>query len=119
VLLHGDFTVFDYSPSIDLVDQSAGVDTNKTYLTTLKDGKASLTTNFQSGTAVGGTASFSRVYEGASGTVVWSPEGTAAAKPKYTIPAIAMGAVFSYPYAGLVEAKCDFQQNGARVEGTN
>lgn len=119
VQLNGDFTAFDYTPSIDLVDQSAGSDTNKTYLTTLKDGKASLTANFQAGTAVGGTASFSRLYEGASGTVVWSPEGTAATKPKYTIPALAMGAVFSYPFAGLVEAKCDFQQNGARVEGTN
>lgn len=119
VTLNGDQTLFDYAPSIDLVDQTAGADTNKTYLTTLKDGKASLTAYLQAGTASGGTLTFSRVYEGAVGTIVYSPEGTAATKPKYTLPVIAMGAAFSYPFAGNVEAKVDFQQNGARTEGTN
>jgi hypothetical protein len=119
VTISGDQTILDYTPSIDLVDQTAGADTNKTYLTTLKDGKASLTAYLQAGTASGGTLAFSRVYEGAVGTIIYSPEGTAATKPKYTLPVIAMGAAFSYPFAGNVEAKVDFQQNGARTEGTN
>lgn len=119
VSLNGDFTAFDYTPSVDLLDQTAGADTNKTYITGVKDGKASLTALLQAGTASGGTVAFSRVYEGAEGTVIWSPEGTAATKPKYTMPVIAMGAAFTYPFNALVEAKVEFQQNGARVEGTN
>lgn len=119
VQLNGDQTSFEYTPSIDLVDQTAGADTNKTYITGVKDGKASISALFQAGTATGGTATYSRVYEGAAGTIVYSPEGTAATKPKYTLPVIAMGAAFTYPFDKLVEVKCDFQQNGARVEGTN
>jgi len=117
--LTGDQTAFDYAPSIDLVDQSAGADTNKTYLTTLKDGKASLNCLFQAGTVAGGTIMASRLTEGVNGTIVWSPEGTAASKPKYTMPAISMGASFTYPFANNTELKAEFQQNGARVEGTN
>ena len=119
VTISGDQTILDYTPSIDLVDQTAGADTNKTYLTTLKDGKASMTALLQAGTANGGTLTFSRLAEGSSGTIVWSPEGTAATKPKYTMAAISMGAGFSYPFDNRVEVKVDFQQNGARAEGTN
>ncbi len=119
VTISGDQTLFEYAPSIDLVDQTAGADTNKTYLTTLKDGKASMTALLQAGTASGGTLTFSRLSEGTPGTIIWSPEGTAASKPKYTMPAISMGANFSYPFDNRTEVKVDFQQNGARIEGTN
>ena len=117
--LSGDYRSLDYTPSIDMVDQSAGADTNKTYITALKDGRVSLTAVFQSGNVAGGTAMAAVLAEGNSGTLIWSPEGTAATKPKYTIPAISMGASFAYPYNDLVVLTCDFQQNGARTEGTN
>ena len=117
--LNGDFRSFSYTPSVDLVDQTAGNDTNKTYLTALKDGRASLSCLLQAGTAAGGTAMTAVLTEGSSGTIIWSPEGTAATKPKYTMAAIAMGAASTVPYAGAVEITCDFQQNSARTEGTN
>jgi hypothetical protein len=118
-LLNTDFKTFNYNPSIDILDQSAGNDTNKSYITALKDGRCAFTGLLQSGTAAGGTIMVATLAEGNSGTLVWSPEGTAAGKTKYTIPAIAMGAAFTYPFADLIEISCDFQCNGARVEGTN
>ena len=117
--LSGDYRSLDYTPSIDMVDQSAGADTNKTYITALKDGRVSLTAVFQGGSVAGGTVMANVLAEGNGGTLIWSPEGTAATKPKYTIPAISMGPAFSYPYNDLVVLTCDFQQNGARTEGTN
>jgi hypothetical protein len=119
ITISGNQTAFDYTPSIALVDQTAGADTNKTYLTSVKDGKASLSALFHGGTVTGGTVTTSRLAEGTEGTLIWSPEGTASGKPKYTIPAISTGAAFSYPFDNKVEFKAEFQQNGARVEGSN
>jgi hypothetical protein len=117
--ISGNQTNFSYTPSIDLIDQSSGADTNKKYITSLKDGQATLESLFQSGTNAGGTALSAVLTEGLSGTLIWSPEGTAAAKPKYTMPAISQGAGFSYSFNEKVVLSCSFQQNGTRVEGTN
>lgn len=115
----GDQTAFEYNPSIELVDQTAGADTNKSYVTGVKDGKASLTAYMQAGTGAGGTIIFNRLIEGSSGTLIWSPEGTATGKPKYTAPMIVNSYSSSVPFGGNVEIKVDFQQNGARVDGAN
>ena len=117
--ISGNQRTFTYTPSIDLVDQTSGADTNKHYLTAVKDGQATLEALVQAGTNSGGTAAFSTLTEGNSGTLIWSPEGTAATKPKYTMPAISNGAGFTYPYADVVVASVSFQQNGTRTEGTN
>jgi hypothetical protein len=107
--ISGNQTNFSYTPSVDLLDQSSGADTNKKYLMSLKDGQATIESLFQSGTNAGGTAM----------GAVWSPEGTAATKPKYTIPAFSQGAAFAYPFNEKTVLTCSFQQNGTRVEGTN
>ena len=118
-LLNTDYKTFNYNPTIDLLDQSAGSDADKTYLTALKDGRASFNGLIQSGTGAGGTAMTANLEPGYSGTIVFSPEGTAAGKPKITRPMIAMGAALTIPFAGLVEVSCDFQCNGAETKGTN
>ncbi len=118
-IVSGDQTTFDYTPSVDLSDQSSGADTNKKYLKLLLDGQASMTSYFQSGTNLRGTATWATLTEGLSGTLMWQPEGTAAGKPKYTMPAISKGVGFSHPYADKSTASCSWQQNGTRVEGTN
>jgi hypothetical protein len=118
-IISGDQTAFNYTPSVDLPDQSSGADTNKKYLTGLKDGQADMVSYFQSGTNLRGTATWSTLTEGNQGTLMWQPEGTAVGKPKYTIPAISKGVGFSHPYADKSTASCSWQQNGTRVEGTN
>jgi hypothetical protein len=118
-VLSGDYRTLNYAPSIDLLDESAGADATKLYIAAQKDGQASFASLLQTGSGAGGTAMAAALVEGAVGTLIWSPEGTAAAKPKYTLPAISQGASFNYQYAGLSEFSVNFQQNGLRVEGTN
>ena len=110
---------FSYSPSINLIDSTAGADTHKKYISGVKDGQAQFEALMASGTNAPGTAAYAACVEGASGTIIWMPEGVAAGKPKYTLPAISMGASFAYPYEDVVTVSVPFQQNGARVEGTN
>ena len=66
----------------------------------------------------GGTALLSALAEGNSGTIIYGPEGTASTKMKMTIPAISLGAVLNVQYTNLTEISCNFQQNGARSDGT-
>ena len=113
VTMSSDYRTAAYTPSVDLVDASAGNDANKTYLVALKDGKFSLTYLDQAG----GTATMAACAEGTGGTLFIGPEGTVAGKPKQTIPAIAMGAQRNYPYNEVVEISVEFQQNGARTDG--
>jgi len=117
--LTGDQRNFSYTPSIDLIETTAGADSNKNYISGPKDGQAQFEALMQTGTAATGTAIYSTLTEGNSGTLTWSPEGITATKPKYTMPAISLGASFGYPYADVVSVSVPFQQNGARTEGTN
>jgi hypothetical protein len=112
IALNADFRTFNYTPSVQLIDQSRGADLAKRYLANLKDGQATLTAL----NPIGGTAIAQALVEGASGTLIVGREGTATGKPKLTIPAICQGAKFTIPYDNNVELACDFQQNGLRVE---
>lgn len=113
VSLDGDFRTFSYSPSVELIDQTAGSDANRTRLVSIKDGNASLSAIMQ----VSGTAITNALVEGTQGTLNVGPEGTATGKQKLSFPAIAMGASYSISYNDVVELSCDFTQNGARVDG--
>jgi len=112
-LLTGDQKTFSYTPAIELHDQTAGGDTDKTYITGVKSGQCAFSAIMQTS----GTALTVALCEGNSGTLYVGPEGTASTKQKITIPAIALGAKFSMPYADVVEVTCDFTQNGARTDG--
>ena len=118
-VLTGDHKSFTYTPSIDLIDATAGADTNKSYLNGPKDGNATFNSNFQSGTNSGGTVMTATLTEGAIGTIEWQPEGTAVPKPKYSMPAISQGAALSNPYADVSEITVNWQQNGTRAETAN
>ena len=113
VTLSTDQRNFSYTPSVDLIDVTAGADTQKTYCANLKDGQAS----FSGVNQQGGTVLQAALVEGTGGTLYIGEEGTVAGKPKKTVPAIAMGAKFSMPYTDVVELSCDWQQNGARTDG--
>ena len=117
--LTGDQRNLSYTPSIDLIETTAGADSNKTYISGPKDGQAQFEALMQSGTAATGTAVYSLLTEGNFGTLIYSPEGTGAGKPKVTLPATSLGAAFGYPYSDVVTVSVPFQQNGTRVEGTN
>lgn len=114
VALNTDYRSVDYTPSVELYDQTAGADTNKTYISGTKDGVA----NFMGLDQAGGTALITALSEGNGGTLIVAPEGTAVGKQKITLPAISQGVKRTWPYNNLCEISCAFQQNGARVDGT-
>ncbi|MFA5154418.1 MAG: hypothetical protein WC554_17875 [Clostridia bacterium] len=118
-VISGNQTSFDYTPSVDLYDQSSGADTNKKHLSGIKDGQASMSALIQSGTNAGGTSLYNMLTEGNSGTLKWMPEGTAVGKPYREMPVISMGVGFTHPYNNVVVANASFQQDGTRTEGTN
>jgi hypothetical protein len=118
-ILSSDYRTLDYTPSIDFIDQSAGADTAKTYISSLTDGQLSMSFLVGAGATGVGTAPIAALAEGNLGTIKWSPEGTASTKIYSQIPAYSQGVKLSYPYAGVVEATVSFQQNGARASGTN
>lgn len=118
-VMSGDYRTFAYTPSIEFLDETAGADSAVQRIPYMKDGQAQFGALLQSGTSAGGTSMAAACVEGQLGTIIFSPEGTAAAKPKYTIPAYSQGASLNWAYNTLTEISVVWQQNGARVEGTN
>jgi len=118
-VLSGAHKSLTYTPSINFYDATSGADANKSYIAGVKDGTATFNANLLAGSVAGGTVTYAVVVEGAAGTLQIQPEGTAASKPKISIPALAQGAQFSFPYDNIVEVTVNFQQNGARVDAAN
>ena len=114
VTLSGDYTQLTTTQSIALLDQSAGPDTERTYVNSLKDQSVSVTVKHQAAGSVLANA----LVAGASGTLTWGEEGTASGKNKHTLPAISQGAAMNIPFDNLVEISVTFQGNGARVDAT-
>jgi hypothetical protein len=114
--MNPDFREVDYTPSVDLYEDTAGADAAKGYVAGVKDGKVDfkgVDQSNQMAPATWGTA----LVEGNGGTVIISPEGTVAGHPKFTIPAISLGAVLKWPYNNICEIAVSFQQNGVRTDG--
>lgn len=112
--LNTTYRTASYTPSVETYDQTSGPDTAKTYVVSYKDGQFTYSGLWPSG----GTALLSALAEGNSGTIIYGPEGTASTKMKMTIPAISLGAVLNVQYNNLTEISANFQQNGARSDGT-
>lgn len=113
-VLSADFRNFDQEEDVGLVDASAGNDANRTYLTTLKDGKATAELVHQTG----GTAVWNALAPATSGTLEWGPEGTATGKPKHSVVAIVMSRKKVMPYEDIVVITPEFQFSGAVTDTT-
>ena len=111
--LNTDYRSLSATPSIGMVQATAGSDANHTYLTTIKDGKYS----YRGVAQTAGTVLKAALAPGVIGTLIIGAEGTTATNQKETCPVISMGASYSYPYDNIVEISCDFQANGAVVLG--
>jgi len=112
VVLSTDFRTVSTAPTVGLADVTAGGDTDRTYIATIKDDVVSYAGLHQAA----GTVLKTSLEAGTGGTLILGPEGTATGKPKESYPAIAMGAKMNYPYDNVVEISCDFQKNGARAD---
>lgn len=119
VVLGGDYRQFNYNPSIELLDETAGSDPAQVFIPWLKSGQANFTSLVQSGTGAGGTLMTVSLAEGNFGTLIVSPNGTASGSQKMTIPAYAQGPQWNVQYNALTEISVNFQQSGSRTDGTN
>lgn len=108
--VNSDYRTLDVSRSIDIVEKSAGSDGAKTYITTLKDGTASLEMTYAGGTAT--NSYLAQFSVGTEGTLEWAPEGTATGKPKFAVNAIVVGHSHTSPYNELITYTVDFQFSG-------
>jgi len=104
-----DYRSWTEEETIDTVDKTAGADTVKTYLTTTKDGTASIDVL----DSTGGTAMWAAVAVGTEGTLEWAPEGTATTKPRHYVNAIVTSRSKPVAYADVVTFTVNFQFSGA------
>src|SRR5512139_1601141 len=93
--LNTEFRNFTYRPSIDIIDATAGADSNRRRITYLKDGQVTVTQLMQNDL---GSATMAQLAEGMSGTLLWAEVGTATGKPKHTMAAICLGSSYTTPY---------------------
>lgn len=115
VTLHGDFRSFDWTPSLALIDSTAGSDSFREYIPGIGEGgDIALSCVMQAS----GTALITALARGNQGTILYGPEGTATGKPKSTIPAISKGPAYSQPYDDVVEFKVAWQQSAVEVNST-
>ena len=109
VNLATDYRSVSVKESVDTAETTAGADTHKTFLPTIK----SATIDYSGLFPTGGTALYAALAAGIQGTLTVAPEGTASGKVSKAYPAICMGATYDTPYADVVTVNCTFQSNGA------
>lgn len=109
VNLATDYRSISVKESVDTAETTAGADTYKTYLATIKSASIDYAGLFPAG----GTALNAALAAGNGGTLYYAPEGTASGKMTKSYPAISLGATFETPYADVVAVNVTFQANGA------
>jgi hypothetical protein len=110
IALSGDQRSLTVDREVDVVDVSAGADTDKSYLATLKDGTAEIEVMDQASVAATGLEA--AMPEGTSGTLIYAPQGTASTKPKRGFAAIVQSLSVEYPYSDAVVYTISFQKSG-------
>lgn len=111
IALTGDQRTLSVDREVDLVDITAADESDKSYLSTLKDGSAEIEVLDQA--ASGATGLETALVEGTKGTLIYAPQGTAATKIKRGFPAIVNSISVEYPYADVVVYRISFQKNGS------
>lgn len=107
----GDQRTLTASEEMDLVDASAGADVAKSYLTALEDGTAKYEVLDQTG-GTAASALWQVLDKGATGTLIWAPEGTATNKPKHAVLAFVKSREREMPYDDVVVLNFEFQFSG-------
>lgn len=110
VAVQADYRAFNVEETIDTVDKTAGSETDKSYIPTLKDGTAELVYAY-AGSA--GTAISTNFQVGTQGTLLYGAEGTATGKPKGGwANAIVVGHSKPMAYNDLIVRTVKFQKSG-------
>jgi hypothetical protein len=115
-VISSDFRTFGHDESSDEIDATAGNDARKVYLTGPIDD--TISASFIDTT--GNTSNWAALAVGNSGTLVYSPQGTAAGKPKYTCGTAAITRRNrDIPYDGAVSYDMTWRLKTDLTAGTN
>ena len=106
---------FTYTDSGETVDATAGADAARRTLNSFDTGQVVSSFLLQSDM---GTTTFAAFARGNVGTLIWGEAGTAATKPKTTLPARVDSATRSVPYNDVVSMDVTWMQNAAVTRGT-
>lgn len=112
VTLHGDFRTFNWAPTLNWIDATAGSDTYETLLASYGTG-AEFSCSLVAQT--GGTALVTALARQTAGTVEYGPAGTAAGEVKYLIPATSSGPQWNEPFNDVVEITANWRQTSAET----
>lgn len=112
VTLSGDQRSFNDNRTIDLAESTAGSDTDKSFLPTVKDG----TMDFEYvEDNAGGTTLNRALAAGNQGTITWGNMGSATGMPKFQCVAIVKDNKRTSPYADVSMHTVTLQKTGAMV----
>jgi hypothetical protein len=115
VTLQSDFRAFEWAPTLNFIDATAGADTFERMLTSYGvGGDISLTMVAQ----YDGTAIAEALARQAKGTLLYAPAGTANGYLAYSIPAYSQGPQYSQPFDNVVELTVNFRQYAAESRST-
>ena len=113
VVATGDQKSFDPDMEVDAIDMSAGAAGMRVYKAGLKDVLMKLETFFVGGSANVGTAVLAyRMREGAEGTILWAPEGTAVGKAKWGLPALVTKYKYKMPFDDAILVNVELRPQG-------
>jgi hypothetical protein len=104
-----DYRSFEVEMTLDTVEKSAGSDSSKAYIATLKDGTAKLTYAY---TGTAGSAYTQLLRVGQQGQLLWGPEGNGSGKPKGGANAIVVAHSKPMAYNELMTRTVTFQFTG-------
>lgn len=110
--LSGDQRVLSVEREQETADATAGSDGARVSIATVKKFSASLETHFI-GTA--GSAVWSAVLLGTTGTLIYGPQGTATGKPKGSIPMIVKTQTVEFPFDDVAKLTVEFEGQGAEI----
>lgn len=115
VVLDADARTFDWTPTLNFIDATAGKDTFENILPSYGVGgdfSAELLAQTD------GTVLITALARQTLGTLVYGPEGTVTGKIRYTIPAFSEGPQWSSPFDDVTTITANWRQNAAEGQST-
>lgn len=103
----------DVTEQQETADATAGADTYRNFVSTVKMIEASAELLMQDGTA--GSALYAALIPGSQGTLIWGQEGNATGKPKKGFYATLVDTSVSYPFDDVIAMKAKFQMAGTAL----
>ena len=110
--LHQDQRTFDWTPTLNFIDATAGQDTYENLFPSYGVG-GDFSTELLAQSD--GTVIINSLDRGARGTVVFGPEGSVAGKIKYSIPAYSEGPQWATPFDDVVTITANWRQYAAET----